>query len=52
MIKDEYIFNFLGLQEPFAVRELEKSLIENIKQFLLELGGDFCFMGNQYKVSV
>lgn len=50
IIKDEYVFNFLGLQEPFAERELEKWLIDNIKQFLLELGSDFCFMGNQYKL--
>lgn len=52
IVKDEYIFNFLWLQEPFAERKLEQSLIENIKQFLLELGNDFCFIGNQYKLTL
>jgi predicted nuclease of restriction endonuclease-like (RecB) superfamily len=52
IIKDEYILDFLFLKEPFAERQLERSLIENIKQFLLELGNDFCFMGNQYKLTL
>jgi predicted nuclease of restriction endonuclease-like (RecB) superfamily len=52
IVKDEYILHFLGLQEPFAERQLEKSLLDNIKQFLLELGNDFCFIGNQYKLSL
>lgn len=52
IVKDEYILNFLWLQEPFAERQLEKSLIENIKQFLLELWNEFCFIGNQYKLTL
>ena len=52
IVKDEYILNFLWLTEPFAERQLEKSLIENIKKFLLELGNDFCFIGSQYKLTL
>ena len=33
-------------------KELENKILENIKTFLLELGGDFCFLGNQYKLKL
>lgn len=52
IIKDEYILNFLSLSEPFAEKQLEKTLIEHIKQFLLELGTDFCFIWSQYKLTL
>lgn len=51
-IKDHYTFDFLELSEKHNERELEESLIRNIREFLLELGGDFTFVGNQYKLSV
>ncbi len=49
-IKDHYTFDFLDLSEKHSERELEVSLIRNIQGFLLELGGDFSFMGSQYKI--
>jgi len=52
ILKDEYIFDFLGINEPFAERKLEASLLDNIKKFLMELGDDFCFIANQYKLTL
>jgi len=51
-VKDEYIFDFLGIEEEHSEKELEQKLIQNIRGFLLELGSDFSFLGNQYKVEV
>jgi len=49
-IKDHYTFDFLELSEKHSERELEIALVRNIQSFLLELGGDFSFMGSQYKL--
>lgn len=50
LVKDEYILELLSTKEKLYERELEKSIRENMKAFLLELGSDFCFIGNQYKI--
>jgi len=51
-IKDHYTFDFLELSEKHSERELEDALIRNMQGFLLELGGDYSFMGNQYRIKV
>jgi predicted nuclease of restriction endonuclease-like (RecB) superfamily len=51
-VKDHYTFDFLGLSGEHSEYELEQALIKNIRQFLLELGSDFTFVGNQYKLNV
>ncbi len=51
-IKDEYTFDFLGLGEEHAEQELELALMRNIRAFLIEMGGDFTFVGNQYPLEV
>jgi predicted nuclease of restriction endonuclease-like (RecB) superfamily len=51
-IKDEYTFDFLELSEEHSEKELENSLMEKIRQFLVEMGGYFCFIGNQYRMKV
>ena len=51
-VKDEYIFDFLELSEPYSEKELEKNLIVHIRTFLEEMGGNFAFMGNQYHINV
>ena len=51
-VKDEYIFDFLELTEEHSEKELELALVDNIKNFLGELGGNFAFMGNQYHINV
>ncbi len=49
-VKDEYNFDFLGLADKHSERELEHSIINNIRQFLIEMGGDFSFIGNQFRI--
>jgi predicted nuclease of restriction endonuclease-like (RecB) superfamily len=51
-IRDSYNFDFLELSREYNERELELGLIKNIRNFLLEMGGDFSFIGNQYKLDV
>ena len=51
-VKDEYNFDLLEMSEAYSERELELGLIQNIRKFLLEMGGDFAFMGNQYRLQV
>lgn len=51
-VKDEYTFDFLELGEEHSERQLEISLINNIRKFLIEMGGDFAFIGNQFKITV
>ena len=50
MMKSDYNLEFLGITKEAKERELENSIIENIKKFLLELGYGFSFVGNQYKL--
>ena len=50
LIKSEYNFDFLGLAEEANEKMIEKGLIDNIKQFLLNLGSGFAFLGSQYRV--
>lgn len=50
--KDLYVFEFLNLPEPFTENELQKALIGKLKTFLLELGKDFLFMGEEYSLQV
>jgi len=51
-VKDDYNFAFLELGEEHSEKELEKALIENVRRFLLEMGGHFAFIGSQYRVEV
>lgn len=54
LIKDPYIFEFLGLPTHTLTREkdLEAKLIEHLQHFLLELGKGFAFIGSQYKITI
>ena len=51
-IKDHYTFEFLNLSDEHGETELEQALVKNIRSFLLEMGGDFAFVGNQYRLTV
>ena len=51
-VKDSYNFDFLELGEEYDERKLELGLIKNVRRFLLEMGGDFSFIGNQYKLDL
>jgi len=52
LMKDEYTFGFLNLTEPYTEAQLEQAILSNIRNFLIELGGDFAFIGNQYPVKL
>jgi predicted nuclease of restriction endonuclease-like (RecB) superfamily len=54
LIRDPYILEFLKIPEPIIWHEkdLEKRLIEQLQEFLLELGKGFAFVGKQYKIHV
>lgn len=51
-IKDHYTFDFLNIKEEHPESELEQTLIKNIRAFLLEMGSDYTFVGNQYRLEV
>jgi predicted nuclease of restriction endonuclease-like (RecB) superfamily len=51
ILKSTYNLEMLGLKHPVKERELERSLVEKIKYFLLELGTGFTFIGNQYRLT-
>lgn len=51
VFKDSYCMGFLGVTEPILELELERRLVEKIKQFLLELGQGFTYIGNQHVLS-
>jgi predicted nuclease of restriction endonuclease-like (RecB) superfamily len=52
LVKDPYVFDFLNLTERAAERDVEKALVANLQQFLLELGHGFAFVGRQYRFTV
>lgn len=51
-VKDEYMFDFLELGEEHRERELERSLIGKIEEFLREMGGLFTFVGSQHRLEI
>lgn len=52
LIKDSFTLEFLDVRESIRERELEDSLIANLRDFLLELGTGFAFIGNQYRLEI
>ncbi|MFQ6601237.1 PDDEXK nuclease domain-containing protein [Flavobacterium sp. C3NV] len=50
--KDKYVFEFLNLPEPHNESDLQKGLIKQMKNFILELGKDFLFIDEEYRVQV
>jgi len=52
LFKDNYLFDFLHLPEPYHERDLQQGLINHLKQFLMELGRDFCFIGQEFSIQV
>lgn len=54
MIKDPYVFEFLGVPEnkPMLESDLEKALVAQIEKFLLELGRGFMFVGTQQRITL
>ena len=51
-VKDPFVLEFLGLKDEYSEFELEAALIEKLEVFLLELGGDFTFVGRQKRLRI
>ncbi len=50
--KDTYLLEFLDLSPEHSEADLQRALVEKLKQFLIELGRDFCFVGSCYPLQV
>ncbi len=50
--KDSYVLEFLGLPPVHSENELKKALARHMKAFILELGKDFIFMGDEFRLQV
>ncbi len=51
-VKDPFVLEFLDLKDEYSESELEEALIRHLESFLLELGGEFCFIGRQKRLRV
>jgi predicted nuclease of restriction endonuclease-like (RecB) superfamily len=51
-IKDPYVLEFLGLKDEYSEGDLEDALNKHLERFLLELGGDFAFIGRQKRLRI
>lgn len=51
-IKDPYVLEFLGLKDEYSESQVEEALIRHLETFLMELGGDFAFVGRQRRLRV
>ncbi len=52
VFKDSYLLDFLNLPDSHSESDLQKGLIADLKRFLMELGRDFCFVGEEYLLQV
>ena len=51
-LKDSYVFEFLNLPEPYVENDLRKALLHELKLFMLELGPDYLFVGEEFPIKV
>ncbi|MGC7839928.1 PDDEXK nuclease domain-containing protein [Pseudomonas wayambapalatensis] len=52
VFRDAYMLDFLDLPQAHAEADLHKGLLQRLKDFLVELGRDFCFVGSEYPLQV
>ena len=51
-LKDIYSLEFLELGDDFSESDLQKAIVKNLKKFILEIGTNFSFVGEEYRVQV
>ncbi|MBD2773361.1 PDDEXK nuclease domain-containing protein [Iningainema tapete] len=51
-IKDSFVLEFLGLKDEYSESDLEQALIDNLENFLLELGSEFAFVARQKRLRI
>jgi RecB family endonuclease NucS len=52
VFKDSYVLEFLNLPSFHNENQLQNAIVANLKNFILEFGRDFAFMGQEYKIQV
>jgi predicted nuclease of restriction endonuclease-like (RecB) superfamily len=52
VFKDEYLLDFIAGDELEDERHIEQQVVINIRNFILQMGKGFCFIGNQYRIEV
>ncbi|MDN3235491.1 PDDEXK nuclease domain-containing protein [Pseudomonas sp. WAC2] len=52
VFRDAYMVEFIGLPEGHAEADLHHGLLQRLRDFLIELGRDFCFVGSEYPLQV
>ena len=52
IFKDSYVFEFLDLPTPHKEKDLQQALVHSLKDFILELGVGFTFVGQEYRLQV
>ena len=52
VFKDSYLLEFLNLPDDHDEADLHKGLLQKLKDFLIELGRDFCFVGSEFPLQV
>lgn len=52
VFKDPYVLEFLNLNDRYIEKDLEDAIMRELEQFLLELGGGFCFLARQKRIIV
>jgi len=52
VFKDSYLVEFLNLSKDYGEADLHRGLVEQLKNFLIEFGRDFCFVGSHYPIQV
>ncbi len=50
--KDEYMMEFLNMKKDYSEQELEKAILDNLRDFFLEFGRSFTFVGSQYAIDI
>lgn len=52
VFKDTYMLDFLNLPKTYQEKDLRKNIVTNLRDFILEFGKDFTFVGQEYRVQV
>ncbi len=52
VFRDPYVLEFLNLNDRYLEKDLEDAIMRELEQFLLELGGGFCFVARQKRIII
>ena len=52
ILRDPYLLEFLGLEDTYSEKDLEKAILRDLEKFLLELGNDFTFVARQKRITI